>query len=84
MIPKDNLHDEIMTAFNQYFIAHRNWVTTERETSCIRLRAALLELRHLCKSQRAIIQDWRFENFTQRRPSRRAISIVNNLNKPQE
>lgn len=84
MLPNEELHDEIMQVFNQYFKAHQMWVTIQNKATVIDLRKEILhlkrlsiKLRKLCDEQRLVVQDWRYYHFSPRQPSKRAKELIN-------
>ena len=76
----EDLHDEIMRVFNQYFKAYQSWLKIQNSTSGIDVRNELTTLRQLCKSQRLYIQDWRYLHFSPKKASKRAIEMINERN----
>jgi hypothetical protein len=83
MLPNEELHDEIMKVFNDYFIAHNNWVTIQNSQTCVDLRKELMllkkigiQLTNLCTDQRLVVQDWRYTHFSPKIPSKRAIAMI--------
>lgn len=83
MSPNEELHEEIMKAFDEYFRANQRWVTKQSEASGVQVRKCLqelkrvsLKLRQLCDQQRIVVQDWRYANFSPKQPSRRAIAMI--------
>jgi hypothetical protein len=83
MLPNEELHDEIMNAFNEYFKAHQRWVTIQNSQTCVDLRKELMllkkigiQLTNLCTDQRLVVQDWRYTHFSPKIPSKRAIAMI--------
>ena len=76
----EDLHDEIMRVFNQYFKAYHSWLKIQNSTSVIDVRKELLSLKKLCDKQRMNIQDWRYMYFSPKQPSQRAIRMISERN----
>jgi predicted secreted Zn-dependent protease len=87
MTPNEELHEEIMKAFDEYFRANQRWVTKQSDPSCVQVRKCLqelkrvsLKLRQLCDQQRLVVQDFRYEKFSPKQPSKRAIAMIKERN----
>ena len=84
MLPNEDLHDEIMKAFREYFKAHQRWVTIQNSQVGVDLRKELMVIKNLsiklkkcCDEQRKTVQDWRYYHFSPKTPSKRAIALIN-------
>lgn len=62
-MPNEELHDELMKLFREYFELNQKWAVHQSHASGIRLRNCLSKIRRLCREQRIVIQEWRYENF---------------------
>lgn len=87
MTPNEELHEEIMKAFDEYFRANQRWATKQTDISCVQVRKCLqelkrvsLKLRQLCDQQRIVVQDFRYATFSPKQPSKRAIAMIKERN----
>jgi|688.fasta_scaffold514540_2 hypothetical protein len=87
MLPNEELHEEIMKAFDEYFRANQRWATNQTDISCVQVRKCLqelkrvsLKLRQLCDQQRIVVQDFRYAKFSPKQPSKRAIAMIKERN----
>lgn len=87
MTPNEELHEEIMKAFDEYFRANQRWATKQTDISCVQVRKCLqelkrvsLKLRQLCDQQRLVVQDFRYAKFSPKQPSKRAIAMIKERN----
>ena len=60
MIPQDEeLHTQIMRAFNEYFKANQRWINKGTRRAGEQTRYWLAQIRILSRERRKLIQDWR-------------------------
>lgn len=64
---EDDLHDQLMLAFREYFEAAEKWESTNFDDPGIRARNALGKIRILARKRRMEIQRIRKERRAQRR-----------------
>lgn len=64
---EDDLHDQLMLAFRDYFEASEKWESTSFDDPGIRARNALGKIRILARKRRMEIQRIRKERRAQRR-----------------
>jgi hypothetical protein len=57
----EELHAELMQAFQVYFKANQQWINTGTRRSGIKVRNALSEIRRICSLRREKIREWRHE-----------------------
>lgn len=63
----DDLHDQLMIAFREYFEANEKWETTKYDYPGIRARNALGKIRIIARKRRMEIQRLRKERRTKRK-----------------
>ena len=63
MMPNEALHEELMRLFREYFELNQKWAVHQSHASGIRLRNCLSKIRRVCREQRVVIQEWRYDNF---------------------
>ena len=60
--PRDEeLHDQLMEAFRQYYKANQEWAEKGTRRAGLNTRKWLSEIRHIAIQRRAKIMDWRYE-----------------------
>lgn len=57
----EELHDELMKAFREYFKANQDWVQKGTRRAGMDTRRWLNEIRHICSKRRKVIMDWRYD-----------------------
>jgi hypothetical protein len=57
----EELHEQLMEAFRQYFKANQNWITKQTKRGAMDTRFWLSEIRRICSARRKHIMDWRYE-----------------------
>lgn len=57
----EELHDQIMQAFREYFKANQDWMNKGTRRAGMTARARLNEIKHLCVERRKHIMDWRYD-----------------------
>lgn len=68
MIKRDeDLHDELMKAFNAYFKANQTWMKKGTRIAGMQTRYWLSEIRRICSARRKVIMDWRYELDAEKR-----------------
>lgn len=67
---EDDLHDQLMLAFQEYFKASERWESTNYDDPGIRARNALGIIRILARKRRMEIQRIRKERRAQRRENK--------------
>ena len=61
MTQDEELHAELMRAFQVYFKANQDWINKGTKRSAIRLRQALSEIRRICSARRVVVREWAVE-----------------------
>lgn len=61
MTQDEELHAELMRAFQVYFKANQTWLNKGTKRSAIRLRQALSEIRRICSERRVVVREWAIE-----------------------
>jgi hypothetical protein len=62
LIPRDEeLHDQLMDAFREYYKANQDWLNKGTRRAGIDVRNALNRIKHLTIARRKVIMDWRYE-----------------------
>ena len=63
MIPPrdEELHDQLMDAFRQYYKANQEWIEKGTRRAGLNTRKWLSEIRHIAIQRREKIMDWRYE-----------------------
>jgi hypothetical protein len=54
----EELHDELLKLFRQYFQANQEWLTKGTKRSAIRLRQIMSDIRRICSQRRVVVRDW--------------------------
>lgn len=57
----EELHEQLMYAFRQYFAANQRWMDRGTRRAGMDTRHWLNVIRHLCDDRRKAIMDWRYE-----------------------
>ena len=57
----EELHSQLMTAFNNYFKENQKWISKGTRRSGIATRYWLSEIRRICSLRRIHIKEWRHE-----------------------
>lgn len=58
---EEQLHQELLKAFNAYYKENMRWKTSKSVNSCVKTRVLLSQIRHLCNQRRKILNDWRHD-----------------------
>lgn len=61
----EDLHDQIMYAFRQYFEANQKWLAKGTKRAGMDVRFWLNEIKKLAIERRKVVMDWRYEKNTQ-------------------
>ena len=63
MIPPrdEELHDQLMEAFRQYYKANQEWAEKGTRRAGLKTRKWLSEIRHIAIERREVIMQWRYE-----------------------
>lgn len=60
--PRDEeLHDQLMEAFRQYYKANQEWAEKGTRRAGLKTRKWLSEIRHIAIERREVIMQWRYE-----------------------
>ncbi len=57
----EEMHEQLMQLFREYFRANQDWVNKGTRRSGMTTRAILNEIKHLCVERRKHIMDWRYD-----------------------
>lgn len=78
----EQLHDDLLRAFNEYYKANFIWLTKGTKRSGIDTRYWLAEIRRLCAERRKAIQEWRYDcgKFAPLTPSKAALDRLKKKN----
>lgn len=63
----EELHAELMQAFNSYFKANQAWILKGTRKAGMQTRFWLSEIRRIAKAQRKVIMDWRYDIDAEKR-----------------
>lgn len=61
MIREEELHDELLLKFREYFEANQVWLQKGTKRSGIILRQKLSEIREICSRRRIVVREWAVE-----------------------
>mgnify|MGYP000101863064 CR=1 FL=1 len=61
MIREEELHDELLLKFREYFEANQVWLQKGTKRSGIILRQKLSEIREICSRRRIVVREWAIE-----------------------
>ena len=61
----EELHAELMAAFQAYFKENQVWMSEATHASSIRLRHRLSDIRSICSARRKDIRGWQVEKLAQ-------------------
>ena len=54
----EELHDELLKLFRQYFQANQEWLAKGTKRSAINLRQTMSEIRRVCSARRKVVREW--------------------------
>ena len=57
----EELHEQLMKAFREYFKANQEWMAKGTRRAGMDTRHWLNEIRHICSDRRKAIMAWRYE-----------------------
>lgn len=57
----EELHEQLMLAFREYFKANQEWMAKGTRRAGMDTRECLNVIRRLCSERRKAIMDWRYE-----------------------
>lgn len=57
----EELHEQLLKAFGEYFKANQKWMTKGTRIAGIQTRFWLSEIRRIAKAQRLVIMNWRYD-----------------------
>ncbi len=63
----EDLHDELMKAFNAYFKANQVWMKKGTRVAGMQTRYWLSEIRRICSARRKSIMQWRYDIDAEKR-----------------
>lgn len=63
----EDLHDELMKAFNAYFKANQTWMRKGTRVAGMQTRYWLSEIRRICSARRKVIMQWRYDIDAEKR-----------------
>jgi hypothetical protein len=60
MLPEqdEELHDELLKLFRQYFQANQEWLAKGTKRSAINLRQIMSDIRRVCSARRVVVREW--------------------------
>lgn len=64
---EEELHDQLMQAFNAYFKANQAWIKKGTRKAGMETRYWLSEIRRICSARRKVIMDWRYHIDAEKR-----------------
>ena len=79
-IDEEQLHQEILRAFNEYFKSNLRWKTNNSVKACVKTRVLLSEIRHLCNQRRKILNNWRHDPESSKWKVRSEYSYIEKSN----
>ena len=54
----EELHDELLKKFREYFEANQEWLSKGTKRSAINLRRIMSEIRKICSKRRVAVREW--------------------------
>jgi uncharacterized protein YggL (DUF469 family) len=54
----EELHDELLKLFRQYFQANQEWLSKGTKRSAIRIRQIMSDIRRVCSERRVVVREW--------------------------
>ena len=57
----EELHEQLMNAFKEYFKANQKWLAKGTRRAGMDVRYWLNEIKHLSIARRKVVMDWRYE-----------------------
>lgn len=57
----EELHDELLRAFREYFEANQRWINKGTRRAGMDVRRCLSNIRRICSERRKVVMDWRYE-----------------------
>lgn len=57
----EELHEQLLYAFRQYFEANQKWINKGTRRAGMDTRYWLNEIRRICTERRKVIMDWRYD-----------------------
>ena len=54
----EELHDELLKKFREYFEANQEWLAKGTKRSAIKLRRIMSEIRRICSKRRVVVREW--------------------------
>jgi hypothetical protein len=58
MYQDEELHDELLKKFREYFAANQEWLAKGTKRSAIKLRRIMSEIRTICSRRRVVVREW--------------------------
>ena len=58
MYQDEELHDELLKKFREYFEANQEWLSKGTKRSAINLRRIMSEIRKICSKRRVVVREW--------------------------
>jgi uncharacterized protein YggL (DUF469 family) len=58
MRQEEELHDQLLKKFREYFEANQKWLGTGTKRSAIELRRIMSEIRKICSERRIVVREW--------------------------
>lgn len=58
MYQDEELHDELLKKFREYFQANQEWLAKGTKRSAIKLRRIMSEIRTICSRRRVVVREW--------------------------
>ena len=76
MTQDEDMHNQLMHAFREYFKANQEWLNKGTRTAGMRVRHWLNEIRKLSQQRRRHVMEWRYDldadKFAKRKSKRQA------------
>jgi uncharacterized protein YggL (DUF469 family) len=58
MYQDEELHDQLLKKFREYFEANQEWLSKGTKRSAIKLRRIMSEIRKICSERRVVVREW--------------------------
>lgn len=58
MYQDEELHDQLLKKFREYFEANQEWLNKGTKRSGIKLRRIMSEIRKICSERRVVVREW--------------------------
>lgn len=54
----EELHDQLLKKFREYFEANQKWLGTGTKRGAIEVRRIMSEIRKICSDRRVVVREW--------------------------